>query len=619
MSDTLNIYGQLTDRETEVLTLMVEGRTNREIAEHLVIEFETVRWYTKQIYSKMGVHSRAQAILQAQQNVPSASRPEPLLVPHHNLPNYATSFVGRSALLDELTDALHDPAIRLITLAGPGGVGKTRLSVEAAYHLSSAFKDGIHFISLADVRDTGDIMPTIMHQFNLRGGDLKRYLAERQMLLLLDNFEHVVAGAGLVNDLIEQTRHLKILVTSRTSLNLRKEWVRYVDGITTPTEAHSTNLEQYEAVNLFMQRAWQVRPDFSLEDNGACVAQICQLLHGLPLAIELSTTWLKTLSCKEIAREIKHDLDFLSTRQRDVEARHSSLRIVFDHTWQLLTPAEQRIVQKLSVFRGGFGRELAQQVTGASLNDLASLVDKSIIQQDGTGFFSMHELLRQYAEERLIKASTEASVGAKTSVMAAWGALLRGEFRQALDIADGVINARQANKPPEEASALALLGIMAGIEEDYQRGYQLSRAGLDLIHSYHQQDPITLSLCHLGLAVSGCGLSYYDTAATSILAALRHTNQLRVMAFTTLCLPIVSIILAHTVEMEMAVQVLSLAFSHPVSTAIWMQRWPMLRQLQDDLRLELGNAAFDAAWLSGQKLDFNTTVADVLIHLSEQL
>jgi DNA-binding CsgD family transcriptional regulator len=607
----------LTTRELEVLQMMVNGLSNPEIAAQLVIEIGTVRWYTKKIYSKLGVHSRSQAILHAQQLSLFEPAPSPVSfqAPSRKLPAYATSFVGRDGEMQAIVDVINNHNIRLITLAGAGGVGKTRLSIEVAHRVFDDFPNGVFFVPLASAQSDRDIISAIVNQLNVRLTNFEQlitYIQEQRILLVLDNFEHLIRSAGIVNDLIEQTGDVQIIVTSRSSLNLQKEWVRYLEIIDVPQTPNIDNPEDFAAVRLFVQRAHLVHGTFSLEENRACVIRLSQLLGGLPLAIELAAAWLKTLSCDEIMAEIEQDTDFLSTQHADVADRHSSLRTVFDHSWDLLSAREQRIVSKLSVFRGGSSRKVAQQVTGANVRELAILVDKSILHRSGDGLLFMHELMRQYTEEHLVSYFQQ-SAGTKTNLMGAWRSLLAGDFEQVAFAASKIINAEEAKKPEEEAVAFALLGVMAGIEEDYEQGFQLSQAALNLIkHQPDERNVVALYFSHIGLAIAWCGNGDYELATEAITTAFHLAAELRMPAFTVLCLPITSIIAAHHAEVERSIKLMALAQSHPASTPGWMQSWPLLTNLQNALRMEVGPRAFDANWEKGQSLNLKAVTNDFL-------
>ncbi len=329
--------------------------------------------------------------------------------PPHNLSLPATPFVGRQVELARLAVYLEDPACRLVTLAGPGGAGKTRLALQAAAQAvqHATFRDGVFFISLAalkpgpDLADTLVVVTAAALGFDLAGlvnprAKLLQYLRPKELLLVLDNLEHLLApGAGVVlewlGDLLRLVPGLKLLVTSQERLNLQEEWRLEVGG-----------LESASAAALFAQHARQARAGFSLsEADTPQVNRICRLVEGLPLALELAAGWLRVSSCAEIADEIERSLDFLTTSLRNVPARQRSLRAVFDHSWSLLSLEEQALLPRLSVFRGGFRREAVQSVAGASLRLLAGLVDKSLLGITAEGRYSLHELLRGYAAEKL--------------------------------------------------------------------------------------------------------------------------------------------------------------------------------------------------------------------------
>jgi predicted ATPase len=221
------------------------------------------------------------------------------------------------------------------------------------------------------------------------------------MLLILDNFEHLVAEGRSLGDILRLAPGVKLLVTSRVRLNLREEWCLELAGLDVPPPDHNAP-EAYSAVALFVQQARRVRAGYELSPADAPhVARICRLVEGVPLGIELAASWLRVLTCAEVAAEIEQNLDFLTSALQDAPERHRSLRAVFDQTWRLLSPAEQAAFRALAIFRGGFEREAAAQVAGAGLPLLASLADKSLLRRNAAGRHEIHELLRQYAEEKL--------------------------------------------------------------------------------------------------------------------------------------------------------------------------------------------------------------------------
>jgi predicted ATPase/DNA-binding CsgD family transcriptional regulator len=341
----------------------------------------------------------------------------------HNLPAQATPFVGRSHELADIAGLLNDPACRLLTLVGPGGIGKTRLALEAAAQLLTtpafvstpasseevAFRNGIYFVPLQPLNSPDFIVSTIANAVNFQfyaGGEPKQqlldYLREKFLLIVLDNFEHLLDGAELVSEILAYAPEVKVLATSRERLNLLEEWVLDVLGLPVPASEAETEIGNYGAVQLFVQNARRVQVGFALTDTQKpAVTRICRLVGGMPLGIELASAWVRALSCEEIAIEIERSLDILATPARNVPPRHRNMRAVLEHSWKLLTEEEQSVFRKLSVFRGGFTREAAEQVAGASLHTLATLVDKSLLRVDANGRYDVHELLRQYAREKL--------------------------------------------------------------------------------------------------------------------------------------------------------------------------------------------------------------------------
>ncbi len=337
----------------------------------------------------------------------------PASPPPHNLPIQATSFIGREAALDGLQQRLADPDVRLITIIGPGGIGKTRLSLalaERQLQSATAFSDGVFFISLAPIRSADMLIQTIAEglAFPLASAEepamqLLTYLRHKHMLLVLDNFEHLLDGVVLVSRILQTAVHVKIVVTSRERLNLANETLWPIGGLNFSRLTSVETALADEAVQLFTQRARRVWPEFALRpDDLPRLERILQGVWGMPLAIELAAAWLNMLSLAEIAAELSHSLDLLEGELRDVPNRHRSMRLVFDRSWEQLTEEEQALFKALSIFRGGFTREAARQITGASLRGLAGLVNKSLLtSQPDNGRYELHELLRQYAEEKL--------------------------------------------------------------------------------------------------------------------------------------------------------------------------------------------------------------------------
>ncbi|HEX6383211.1 MAG TPA: protein kinase, partial [Anaerolineae bacterium] len=329
----------------------------------------------------------------------------------------ATPFVGREQELADITNALANADTRLLTIVGPGGIGKTRLALAAVERVISPFADGVYFVPLAPLESAEHIASALANSldYHFRGsGEPKQqlldYLHHRRLLLVLDNFEHLLEGAGLVAEILAHAPGVKVLATARERLNLSGEMVYTLGGMSYPDwqRATETDVTAYSAVQLLLQRARLVRPDFKAERHDLVHAtRICQLVEGMPLALVLAAGWLELLSLEEIAAEIAQSLDFLETEMRDVPERQRSMRAVFASSWARLTEEEQQVFRKLTVFRGGFTRQAAHAVAGATLHSLRALLNKSFITVDQDGRYGMHELLRQFGTEKLL-ASAEA-------------------------------------------------------------------------------------------------------------------------------------------------------------------------------------------------------------------
>lgn len=335
----------------------------------------------------------------------------------HSLVTYGAPFVGRANELQQISDLLHNPACRLLTLIGPGGIGKTRLAIEAARLQPALFPDGIFFVALQPLASSDLLIPAIAEGVDLQfyaGVDplqqLLDYLLNKSLLLILDNFEHLLEGAQLLSEIFNAAPGIRMLVTSRERLNLQEEWVLEVPGLEIPSAESDIEIGEYSAVQLFTQNARQVNVGFMLsETQKPAVARICRLVGGMPLGIELASAWVRALSCQEIADEIERSLDILSNNTRNISPRHRNMRAAIQHSWNMLTTAERDVFKRLSVFRGGFRKEAAQMIAGATLPTLSSLVDKSLLRVNENGRYEVHELLRQYGEEKLNEDSTDAA------------------------------------------------------------------------------------------------------------------------------------------------------------------------------------------------------------------
>lgn len=331
--------------------------------------------------------------------------PSPAAAPVGNLPVNLPPLLGREPELDALCRLLHDPLCRLLTLIGAGGIGKTRLAIEAAAGQRGLFAGGVCFVSLAPLTSPAFLVPAIADALGIafQGQvdprlQLLDYLHGKPLLLVLDNIEHLLAGVDLIAEILARAPTLKLLVTSRERLNLQSEWVFVVQGLAVPPAGEIAGAEEYPSIQLFIQRARQARVGFVLPDEErAAVVAICRMVEGMPLGIELAAAWVSILTCHEISGEIERGLDFLATSVRDVPDRKRSLRAVFDHSWTLLTEQERAALRRLAVFQGGFTRQAAEQIVGASLPLLYRLVSKSLVRHSESGRFDLHEVIRQYA------------------------------------------------------------------------------------------------------------------------------------------------------------------------------------------------------------------------------
>jgi predicted ATPase len=268
----------------------------------------------------------------------------------------------------------------------------------------------VHFIALAGVGSPALLASSIATALTMppRGGgnileQLLNYLEGRSMLLVLDNFEHLLDATDVLMRVLSRAPGVKILVTSRERLNLRDEWAVRVNGLAFPDTQVRGSIVGYPAVQLFVERAKHVQSSFSLSDHSDEVATICGCVEGMPLALELAATWLRVMSCEQIAQEITRGLEFLTAPLRDLPERHRSMRTVFDWSWNLLSEPEKHSLAALAVFRGGFDREAADRVADASLAMLATLADKSLIKVMSGGRYDLQQLIQQYLSERLVQ------------------------------------------------------------------------------------------------------------------------------------------------------------------------------------------------------------------------
>jgi DNA-binding SARP family transcriptional activator/predicted ATPase len=352
--------------------------------------------------------------------LPSLSERQP-----HNLPAFLTPLIGRRKELAEVHKRLGHPDCRLLTILGPGGSGKTRLALEVARASLDTFSQGVYFVPLNPVQSPASILPAVVEALGLprQEGDqhltqLINYLRNKSLLLVLDGFEHLLSGAGLLAEILHEAPGLKLLVTTRTRLNVKGEHLYPLGGLRyPPVESGEAEILGSDAVHLLVHSLQRARSEYQPSASELrSLLQVCQQVQGMPLGILLAASWGATLSPDEIAGEVSRGLDFLSADWADVPARQRSMRATFDHTWNLLGLRERAVFQGLSVFRGAFTRRAARAVSGASPHELRALVDRSLLWNKSPGWYEVHELLRQYGREKLAEsASKEEKVCAQHS------------------------------------------------------------------------------------------------------------------------------------------------------------------------------------------------------------
>ena len=331
----------------------------------------------------------------------------------HNLPSQPTAFVGREQEISEIVKLLDNGSCRLITLIGPGGIGKTRLALQVGAEQIESFHNGVYFIPLAPLTIPSVEFLVFAIADGLRFSfyskqdpriQLLNYLREKEMLLILDNFEHLLEAADLLAEILKTAPRVKIIATSRERLGLSGERLFPVRGL----EVIEDSIKDSSAIELFLQRSISLCPEFEIKDEDKeHMSRICKLVEGIPLGIELAAAWIRSLSLEEIANEIEKNLDFLTSSLRDSPERHRSLRAVFDYSWNLLPDKEKEVFSRMSVFRGGFLIDAAEKITGANYRDLLSLVDKSLLRKNPDGRFEMLDLIKHYAWEKLVSNSQE--------------------------------------------------------------------------------------------------------------------------------------------------------------------------------------------------------------------
>jgi DNA-binding SARP family transcriptional activator/predicted ATPase/CheY-like chemotaxis protein len=321
----------------------------------------------------------------------------------------ARNFVGRQEEITQILNNLDSPNCRLISIVGMGGIGKTQLALEIAGRCTYDYLDGIHFLSPSPDSENNDLIQNVGSSLQLHHEDrmdqaIIRHFRDKHLLLILDNAELFLGNVGFLNELLRYAKHLKILVTSREILNIQGEWIIKLDGLPTPSlEVAVEEAKSYDSVLLFHSIASQVTQEFSLEKNLKAIIQICQLVGGSPLAIQIAAHWVQLLPPYQILENIQETLDFLSSSSRDIPERQRSIRAVLDNSWVLLSEPEQRILMSLSIFQGKFSQQAAEFIADTHLNDFSELASKSLILPYPQDHFVLHDFVRQYAYEKLLK------------------------------------------------------------------------------------------------------------------------------------------------------------------------------------------------------------------------
>jgi predicted ATPase/DNA-binding CsgD family transcriptional regulator len=400
----------LSDRELEILGLLREGAADKEIAARLHLSLNTVKWHNRQIYAKLGVNNRTQAVSGAEklgllsepatQGIPTPQIP-------NNLPAPLSSFVGREQEIEDIKTLLEFH--RLVTLTGPGGVGKTRLALEVARELlqRGVFGDGIHFVELAPVVDPERVLTGISESLNLKPQVeeplveiLKRFFSDRQMLLVMDNFEHLLEAAPLVSDLLAGASNLNMLATSREPLHLSGEQLYAVQ----PLEIHPSQ-------QLFVQRAREVKPDFEPgKEDLELIDRVCARLDRLPLAIELAAARMNHFTPGRLLDSLEERFQILTDGPRDAPERHQSLWDAIDWSYNLLEEEEQILFRRLAVFQGGHSLSAVKAICFHDLESIlmkiiGSLQEKNLIHQDRPSReeprFTMLETIKECSKSKL--------------------------------------------------------------------------------------------------------------------------------------------------------------------------------------------------------------------------
>lgn len=402
------VQDELTEREIQILSLLNEGLKNQDIATRTGLTLYTVKWYLKQIYSKLYVSNRTQAATKAREMgmLDSYEVTENRATITSYMPAVLTPFFGREQELSQLRVLLIEDINRLLTIHGAGGMGKTRFAQEASQRFRQDFDDGVFFVSLAHRND--DPLFGILEILQLSSNsddnvlnDLSAFLKNKRCLIILDNFEHLTQYASQVVSLLERTKFLQIVVTSREVLHIQGEFVFPLDGLQTGID--KTNIAMNGAYQLFVQRARSGYVDFQPTGHEQMlIVAICELLGGMPLAIEIAAGWASVLSIEDTLERLKSSFDLLTSDEQNRPQRQQSVQATLDYSWDLLSPESQQVLLSLSIFNyASFPFDAAEKVAGATPTIIKQLLDTALLHRSGHKRFILHPVIRQYLSDRL--------------------------------------------------------------------------------------------------------------------------------------------------------------------------------------------------------------------------
>lgn len=439
------------------------------------------------------------------------------------LPPQATAFVGREQEMQMLVQRISDPECRLITLTGIGGIGKSRLAIQAAHQVNNdnlrMFLDGVAFVSLEDLALAEYLPIAIANALHIASAgrepvetQVLDYLSEREMLLILDNYEHLLPDTNFVTRLLAWAPDLTLLVTSRKRLNLREEWLQDVLGLSYPTEftqpVIAKSLLAFDAVRLLQACALRLRPDFSIVDEAEHVVRLCQMVEGLPLALELAAGWLRAISCRELVLEVSKGSEILSSREHNIPERHRSIEALFDIIVNALPLEVRQVFGRLSVFRGGFTKEAAVIVAGATLPILRVMMENSLIDLTPEGRYRLHELVRQYAARQLARSQDDwdrcqnthmafyADLLARSETEVMSGRQLAALNEVEAELANTYATWNQANRQKDVASIARIIRPLALFYElngRFKEAEDFFRVAGELLDWLDKTDPIQAS------------------------------------------------------------------------------------------------------------------------------